>query len=148
MATPDFDAIVIGAGAAGLSCMRELTRAGLRALCLEARDRVGGRIHTMHDAPIPIELGAEFVPGRPRQVFEVAEAAGLQIVEGGGRMVHLVGGQVMEGGEGGPVMDGSKRLGAPKHDRTLRQFLAESDYSDEEKQDAIGVAAGFNAARA
>jgi monoamine oxidase len=148
MATSDFDAIVIGAGAAGLSCMRELTRAGLRAVCLEARDRIGGRIHTMHDAPIPIELGAEFVHGRPREIFDMAEAAGLPIVEGGGRMLHVIGGQVMEGGEGGPVMDDIKRLGSPERDRTLLQFLAESNYSDGEKQEAIGFAEGFNAARA
>jgi monoamine oxidase len=148
MATPNFDVIVIGAGAAGLSCMRELIRAGVRALCVEAHGRIGGRIHTLHDAPIPIELGAEFVHGRPREIFDLAAAARLEIVGHGGRMVQVIGGHVVEDEEGGPVMEDVKRLGSPEHDRTLRQFLAESNYSDEEKREAIAFAEGFNAARA
>ncbi|MFM8352990.1 MAG: FAD-dependent oxidoreductase, partial [Actinomycetales bacterium] len=37
------DVIVIGAGMAGLAAARDLQLAGLRALVLEARDRIGGR---------------------------------------------------------------------------------------------------------
>ena len=40
------DVVVVGAGLAGLRCARELTRAGLRPVVLEATDRVGGRQHT------------------------------------------------------------------------------------------------------
>jgi flavin-dependent dehydrogenase len=39
-------AIVIGAGAAGLAAARRLQDNGVSVLVLEARDRVGGRIHT------------------------------------------------------------------------------------------------------
>lgn len=57
---------MIGAGAAGLSAARALHDAGIPITVLEARDRVGGRILTIHDsrAPVPVELGAEFVHGR------------------------------------------------------------------------------------
>ena len=39
-----FDTIVVGAGVAGLTAARLLTRAGQRVVVLEARDRVGGRV--------------------------------------------------------------------------------------------------------
>ena len=57
--------IIIGAGAAGLLCARELAKAGRRITILEARERPGGRIHTITDSnfPLPVELGAEFVHG-------------------------------------------------------------------------------------
>lgn len=68
-----FDAIIIGAGAAGLSAGRELTRAGKRVLILEARDRVGGRIQTIHDPawPLAMECGAEFIHGLPRETLNL-----------------------------------------------------------------------------
>lgn len=73
------DAIVIGAGAAGLSAARTLADHGMKVLVLEARDRVGGRVFTIHDpaSPVPIELGAEFIHGRPEATFRIVEAAGL-----------------------------------------------------------------------
>ncbi len=40
------DAIVVGAGLAGLACGRELVRSGRKVLVLEAADRVGGRLAT------------------------------------------------------------------------------------------------------
>jgi phytoene dehydrogenase-like protein len=40
------DAIVVGAGLAGLACAEDLTRAGLSVRLLEASDRPGGRVRT------------------------------------------------------------------------------------------------------
>ena len=40
------DVVVVGAGLAGLRCARELARAGLDVLVLEASDGVGGRVRT------------------------------------------------------------------------------------------------------
>lgn len=59
--------IIIGAGSAGLAAAKVLARAGGSVLILEASDRIGGRIRTLREgaeSPI-IELGAEFVHGRP-----------------------------------------------------------------------------------
>ncbi|MGH9414147.1 MAG: flavin monoamine oxidase family protein [Terriglobales bacterium] len=57
------EAVVIGAGAAGLAAFHDLRAAGCDALLVDARDRVGGRIWTLHPEnwPAPVELGAEFV---------------------------------------------------------------------------------------
>jgi monoamine oxidase len=62
-----FDVAVIGAGAAGLAAAAELARRGCSVCLLEARDRIGGRIWTRYepDLPVPLELGAELVHGRP-----------------------------------------------------------------------------------
>ena len=61
----NYDVLVIGAGAAGLMAAWELVQAGKRTAVIEARNRIGGRIHTIYDKKfsLPIEAGAEFVHG-------------------------------------------------------------------------------------
>lgn len=77
------DIIVIGAGAAGLAATAELTRAGLDVVLLEARERLGGRILTEHDpaCEVPLELGAEFVHGRPPEIFRFVDQGSLDVRE-------------------------------------------------------------------
>jgi monoamine oxidase len=75
------DVIVIGGGAAGLAATRDLSAAGLDVLLLEARNRLGGRVHTLHEAntPLPIELGPEFVHGEAEEVFRLVRGSGVLI---------------------------------------------------------------------
>jgi monoamine oxidase len=77
------EVVVIGAGVAGLACAQALCEAGLRVTILEARSRVGGRIWTVHPSLTnePVELGAEFIHGLPREVWQIVERAGLQTHE-------------------------------------------------------------------
>jgi monoamine oxidase len=72
----DRTVLIVGAGAAGLAAARDLSIAGLKVIVLEARDRVGGRIHTRHDPhTVPIEFGAEFVHGKDPRLLQIIESA-------------------------------------------------------------------------
>ena len=56
---------------------RALSQRGRRVVVLEARERIGGRVHTVRDARVraPIELGAEFVHGDGSLVHSLARQA-------------------------------------------------------------------------
>jgi monoamine oxidase len=77
------DVLVIGAGAAGLAAARDLSVVGLSVRVLEARERVGGRVNTLREPalPVPVELGAEFIHGEPRETWEIVERANLLACE-------------------------------------------------------------------
>ena len=61
----NYDVLVIGAGAAGLMAAWEIIQTGKKVAIIEARERIGGRIHTIYDKKfsLPIEAGAEFMHG-------------------------------------------------------------------------------------
>ena len=75
MSPRDADAVVIGAGLAGLVAARELSDAGLEVAVLEARDRIGGRAWTKRAAlaGMDLDLGAMSVDSRqPLMTRELA----------------------------------------------------------------------------
>ena len=82
-----WDVIVAGAGMAGLAAAERLGQAGLKVLVLEARDRVGGRILTLPGLTPEhgIELGAEFVHGKPKEFDEYLAIQGLILRETDGQ---------------------------------------------------------------
>ncbi|MFD3444458.1 flavin monoamine oxidase family protein [Microbacteriaceae bacterium 4G12] len=76
------DTVVIGAGVAGLTVARLLTRAGRRVVVLEARDRVGGRVWTDRGAGHATDLGASWIHGIDGSPVAAAAAAfGLPTME-------------------------------------------------------------------
>jgi monoamine oxidase len=79
----NYDVAIVGAGVAGLSAARILSGRGRKICVLEARDRVGGRISTVHlaDLPLPVELGAEFIHGADASTFSVVDSAALAVAE-------------------------------------------------------------------
>ena len=78
-AAPAADAIVLGAGLAGLAAARQLADAGMRPLVLEARERPGGRAYTRFDLPDRPEFGAVEVGDSYTGVHALAKACGLEI---------------------------------------------------------------------
>ncbi len=77
------DVIVVGGGVAGLAAARRLVQAGRSVILLEARSRLGGRVHTILDEATghAVELGAEFLQGRPKVLLELINRAGLTLQE-------------------------------------------------------------------
>lgn len=61
--TEEFDTVVVGAGVSGLSAARALAANGQRVVVLEARDRVGGRLHTERLDGRVTDLGASWIHG-------------------------------------------------------------------------------------
>uniref|UniRef100_Q01NZ3 Tryptophan 2-monooxygenase n=1 Tax=Solibacter usitatus (strain Ellin6076) TaxID=234267 RepID=Q01NZ3_SOLUE len=145
MPASDANVIVIGAGAAGLAAARDLRRAGRNVLCLEARGRIGGRILTVHDplTTVPVELGAEFVHGRPSQIWDIVREARLEVRETAGHMVSAAD----SGGDMDRVLKDVKQRGREEPDESFLSFVERGGYAPEDRQTASGYVEGFNAAR-
>lgn len=59
--TPVDRVVVVGAGIAGLAAASHLRTADIPCVVLEARDRIGGRMHTVDLEGVPVDLGASWI---------------------------------------------------------------------------------------
>src|SRR3954463_14434308 len=75
------DVAIIGAGAAGLGAANALKDSGLSTLVLEARDRVGGRAHTIVASPeVTFDLGCGWLHSADQNSFaKIAEQLNFEI---------------------------------------------------------------------
>src|SRR3984885_14791495 len=77
----EVDIAIIGAGAAGLGAANALKNSGLSTIVLEARDRIGGRGHTVMAAPgIAFDLGCGWLHSANKNSFvSIAERLNFEI---------------------------------------------------------------------
>ena len=147
-----FDVVILGAGMAGLAAARSLGERGLRVCVLEAQQRVGGRILSVAvEGGGWVELGAEFVHGRPPELWALIEEAGVETVERDGSMLR-------EGWGGGLEDDDPEddAMFAPLkaledfegEDIAFWDWLKNSDVPKPERAALLGYVEGFNAADA
>jgi monoamine oxidase len=139
--------LVIGAGMAGLTAARILAEAGRPVTLLEASSRVGGRIHTIRDQNEIIELGAEFIHGKPPELWSLIEEANLETYELEGEMLSFEAGRLQSHDaqeDSTPILD--KLEAWTKPDISFADYIAQKQIPDEERQSAIGYVEGFNAA--
>lgn len=145
------EVLVIGAGAAGLEAARSLSAEGVRVCIVEGRNRIGGRIYTVRDAdsPVPIELGAEFIHGRPPEVLTLARKAGLTTRPMSDDHRSLRSGRATRDTHFEQVDDIMERLGDPElPDQTFAEFVKSIGADAGAARLATAYVEGFNAARA
>src|SRR5258707_8000610 len=142
------DVVVVGAGMAGLTAARALAEAGLKVLVVEAEDRIGGRIWTRHVGDEAIELGAEFVHGRPREFWALIEEAGLETYERDGSQICFEDGTLSDcSGDMEAIFEplqGLEDFSGP--DMSFAEYLDRGKIAAEERGRIIGYVEGFNAA--
>jgi monoamine oxidase len=146
------DVVIIGAGAAGLAAARDLGKAGLSVVVLEARSRVGGRIFTQHDpgSTLPIELGAEFIHGKSNEIFSIVKEAQLDVEEVTGRHWFVDNGKLSGSGAFWSAVE--KVLAKMRDDikdcsfEDFLRSLPDDEYSPRAKEIAKRFVEGFHAA--
>jgi hypothetical protein len=106
--------IIIGAGLAGLAAAHRLQAHGCNVTVLEARSRIGGRVHTNHT--MGVEIGAGWIHGSlpTNAVFALAKRRGIATRLVGGDSGYIGGLAAMM--QFGP--DG-KRLSATEKEKSM-----------------------------
>jgi monoamine oxidase len=141
------DVLIIGAGAAGLAAAQELCAAGLHVLVVEARDRLGGRILTHYAPEYPVELGAEFIHGKPPEIFDLVKRDYLPVAEITGEFWQHRNGRWIQSEELMSEMDDIfEKMPDKGPDQSFQQFLDGVHASQAGKEQAQDFVEGFHAA--
>lgn len=152
MSDQNADVVVIGAGIAGLACAQALCDTGLRVTVLEARDRIGGRIFTHRPGATetPVELGAEFIHGRPRDVWNIVDRSGLRTHEVTGGRWSLEQGMAPANAAWAEIGNIFQRIDPAGPDQSFADFLKRNwpDLPEQAKTWATSYVEGFHAAPA
>lgn len=139
--------IIIGGGIAGLGAANELVRCGIDIVLLEAKRRFGGRIHTLKQGSIPIELGAEFIHGRSPALLQIIKAAELSTHRMPATQQLFEDGRLKRFNFWNKIEEVVDRINPRKPDCSFDDLLMRQDLEERTKRLVRGYAEGFNAAR-
>ncbi len=151
--------LIVGAGVAGLSAAMKLAESGCEVTLLEASERVGGRVHTVRTAGGCVELGAEFVHGRPPELMQLLGELELDTLELDGadltytpdRGLHAQE-EDQDAGEEGPFAILEQLVSwvdrHPERDLSFADYLKEQRIPSASAASATQYVEGFNAADA
>jgi monoamine oxidase len=153
MSRQNTEVIVLGAGVAGLACAQRLCAAGIRVTILEARNRVGGRVWTLHPSltKTPIELGAEFIHGLPRHIWKIVETAGLQTHELTGNRWRLEQARLASSSVSWDRIDSIfRKIDESAPDQSFQEFLEQAcrDLPQHTRNEAAAYVENFHACSA
>lgn len=142
------DAVILGAGAAGLAAAGELSRRGLRFVVVEAKSRVGGRVLTRHlpGVRVPLELGAEFVHGKAPSLFRVIREHRLKFDEVENRQYRRADDGFKPSDAWAELEKVLRGLRLRGPDRSIDRFLAQAPGEPQTKESARRFLASFHAA--
>jgi monoamine oxidase len=144
--------IIVGGGVAGLMTARELLKHGHLVTLLESNDRLGGRVHTIHDPSFehPVEKGTEFIHGNLPLTIQLLKEAGIEYKPVEGEMIRIVNNDWKTQNDftvGWKEL--MKQMNEVKEDMTVNEFL-EKNFSDnkyeELRKSMIRFAQGFDLA--
>jgi len=125
----NYDVIIIGAGAAGLMAAKILSENNMNVCVLEARNRIGGRVHTIDDAGFskPIEAGAEFIHGNLPLTVSLLKEAGIEYYKVDGEWWQIKNGKLQERDDFIEHADLLiKKLKKLENDISIAEFLKEN----------------------
>ena len=130
---------MVGAGIAGLAVANALANAGVECVVVEARRRIGGRLHTVDLAGVPVDMGGSWIhhpDGNPMRTF--ARQVGVAC-SGGNPLSELAGFDQVEG----------RRLSKAEVDASLRLLYEQFPEAVDRLRDELGpeasVAEGIEA---
>ena len=126
METIQVDALVIGAGAAGLIGALEIALTGRSVAIVEAKERTGGRMFTVMENGLAVDLGAEFVHGNLPLTQELANKAGAKMTPVKGSIWQHKDGKIEEQEDFiEDYADLEKKFRGLQGDKTVARFLEE-----------------------